>query len=107
MFERRWALSVLDRVVEKSRGEFVQHGRPEHFERLKIYRLANPTCRIPHCPISAQRLLRSTEMRKRIDVPRVGFESMMRNVPAPHSRSSGAKAYPPIENVRLRDSKQE
>lgn len=35
IFERRWALSVLDRVVEKLRNEFVQHGRPEDFERLK------------------------------------------------------------------------
>jgi hypothetical protein len=31
-----------------------------------------------HMPNSAQRLLRSAEMRKRIDVPRVSFESMMR-----------------------------
>jgi RNA polymerase sigma-70 factor (ECF subfamily) len=36
IFERRWALSVLDRVVERLRGEFVHHGRPEHFERLKV-----------------------------------------------------------------------
>ena len=36
IFERRWALSVLDRVVDKLRNEFVQHGRPEHFERLKV-----------------------------------------------------------------------
>src|SRR5512145_3333687 len=39
MFERRWALSVLDRVVERLRSEFVQHGRPEHFERLKVFLL--------------------------------------------------------------------
>jgi len=39
IFERRWALSVLDRVVEKLRVEFVQHGRPEHFERLKVFLL--------------------------------------------------------------------
>jgi RNA polymerase sigma factor (sigma-70 family) len=39
IFERRWALSVLDRVVEKLRNEFIQHGRPEHFERLKIFLL--------------------------------------------------------------------
>jgi RNA polymerase sigma factor (sigma-70 family) len=39
IFERRWALSVLDRVVERLRCEFVQHGRPEHFERLKIFLL--------------------------------------------------------------------
>jgi RNA polymerase sigma factor (sigma-70 family) len=39
IFERRWALSVLDRVVERLRNEFVQHGRPEHFERLKVFLL--------------------------------------------------------------------
>ncbi len=39
IFERRWALSVLDRVVEKLRIEFVQHGRPEHFDRLKVFLL--------------------------------------------------------------------
>ena len=37
IFERRWALSVLDRVVERLRNEFVQHGRPEHFERVKMF----------------------------------------------------------------------
>ena len=39
IFERRWALSVLDRVMEKLREEFVQHGRPEHFELLKVFLL--------------------------------------------------------------------
>jgi RNA polymerase sigma-70 factor (ECF subfamily) len=39
IFERRWALSVLDRVVERLRDEFMQHGRPEHFERLKVFLL--------------------------------------------------------------------
>ena len=41
IFERRWALSVLDRVVEKLRNEFVHHGRPEHFERLKVFLLGH------------------------------------------------------------------
>ena len=39
IFERRWALSVLDRVMERLREEFRQHGRPEHFERLKVFLL--------------------------------------------------------------------
>ena len=39
IFERRWALTLLDRVVEKLREEFVQHGRPEHFDRLKGFLL--------------------------------------------------------------------
>jgi RNA polymerase sigma factor (sigma-70 family) len=39
IFERRWALSLLDLVVEKLRAEFVHHGRPDHFERLKVFLL--------------------------------------------------------------------
>jgi RNA polymerase sigma factor (sigma-70 family) len=39
IFERRWALGLLDRVVERLRNEFVRHGRPEHFERLKVFLL--------------------------------------------------------------------
>ena len=39
IFERRWALSVLDRVVEKLQREFVQHSPPEYFERLKVFLL--------------------------------------------------------------------
>jgi RNA polymerase sigma factor (sigma-70 family) len=41
IFERRWALAVLDRVVERLRNEFVHQGRPEHFERLKVFLLGN------------------------------------------------------------------
>ena len=39
IFERRWALSVIDRVLEKLRDECTRSGRPEHFERLKIFLL--------------------------------------------------------------------
>ena len=39
IFERRWALSVLDRVVDRLRAEFVQHGRVDHFNRLKGFLL--------------------------------------------------------------------
>src|ERR1700674_632158 len=39
IFERRWALSVLDRVVEKLGNEFVHHVGPEHFERVKSFLL--------------------------------------------------------------------
>ena len=41
IFERRWALSVLDRVMEKLRAEFLCYGRPEHFERLKVFLLGH------------------------------------------------------------------
>ena len=39
IFERRWALSMLDRVMEELRKEFTLQGRPEHFERLKVFLL--------------------------------------------------------------------
>ena len=39
IFERRWAVVVLDRVVERLRNEFILHGRSEHFERLKVFLL--------------------------------------------------------------------
>ena len=32
---------MLDRVVGKLRDEFVHHGRPEHFERFKVFLLGN------------------------------------------------------------------
>jgi RNA polymerase sigma factor (sigma-70 family) len=39
IFERRWALSLLDLVIQKLRDEFVHHGRPDHFEQLKVFLL--------------------------------------------------------------------
>jgi RNA polymerase sigma-70 factor (ECF subfamily) len=45
IFDRRWALAVLDRVVERLRIEFVQHSRAEHFERLKVFLLAESGAR--------------------------------------------------------------
>lgn len=39
LFERRWALLLLERVAEKLRTEFLRHGQPEHFERLKVFLL--------------------------------------------------------------------
>jgi len=39
IFERRWALSVLDLVVDKLRDEFVEHGRLDQFNRLEVFLL--------------------------------------------------------------------
>ena len=39
IFERRWALSILERVMERLRDEFVRHDRPENFERMKVFLL--------------------------------------------------------------------
>ena len=39
IFERHWALAVLDRVVERLCDEFVHQGHAEHFDRLKVFLL--------------------------------------------------------------------
>jgi RNA polymerase sigma-70 factor (ECF subfamily) len=39
IYERRWARTLLDRVLKRLRAEFAQHGRLDHFNRLKVYLL--------------------------------------------------------------------
>lgn len=39
IFERRWAFALLDRVLSRLRDDFVQHGRLEHFNQLKVFLL--------------------------------------------------------------------
>jgi RNA polymerase sigma factor (sigma-70 family) len=39
IFERRWALMLLDRTVACLRDEFVQYGRLEDFEKFKVFLL--------------------------------------------------------------------
>ena len=37
LFERRWAVSVLERAMEKLRAEFARAGKTEHFDRLAAF----------------------------------------------------------------------
>jgi RNA polymerase sigma-70 factor (ECF subfamily) len=39
IFERNWAVSLLDQVVSRLRDEFTQHGSPGDFEKLKVFLL--------------------------------------------------------------------
>jgi RNA polymerase sigma-70 factor (ECF subfamily) len=39
IFERGWAVLLLDRVVACLREEFIRHGEPRDFDRLKIFLL--------------------------------------------------------------------
>jgi len=39
IFERNWALSLLDRVVSRLRDEYLQHGTAADFERIKVFLL--------------------------------------------------------------------
>jgi DNA-directed RNA polymerase specialized sigma24 family protein len=39
IFERNWAVSLLDRVVSRLKDEYIQHGGPGDFEKLKVFLL--------------------------------------------------------------------
>src|SRR4029078_7596540 len=50
--ERRWALSVLDRVIDRLRTEFAEHGRLDHFNRLKVFLLDHGET--PYAPLARE-----------------------------------------------------
>lgn len=39
IFERRWALTVINHVIERLRSEFEQQGRADYFDRVKVFLL--------------------------------------------------------------------
>jgi RNA polymerase sigma-70 factor (ECF subfamily) len=41
LFERRWAISLLERVLERLEGEFVAAGKGAAFERLRDFLLGD------------------------------------------------------------------
>ena len=57
IYERRWARALLDRVLDRLRGEFVRHGRLDHFNRLKLYLLGQQD--VPYAELARQ--LETTE----------------------------------------------
>ena len=50
IFERRWAVVLLDRVVSCLREEFVQHGNVADFEKLKVFLLGQ--AEIPYAELA-------------------------------------------------------
>ena len=67
IFERRWALAVLDRVLDKLRNEFVRHGHQEHFEQLKACLLGRSD--VPYAALARE--LRTSEGALKVAVHRL------------------------------------
>jgi len=42
LFDRQWAITAMDQVLSQLRSEFVQGGREEQFERLKVFLSGRP-----------------------------------------------------------------
>jgi RNA polymerase sigma-70 factor (ECF subfamily) len=52
IFERNWAVSLLDRVVLRLRDEFTQHGAPGDFEKLKVFLLGQSE--VPYAELAVE-----------------------------------------------------
>jgi RNA polymerase sigma factor (sigma-70 family) len=52
IFERRCALAMLDRVIDRLRTEFVQHGRQDQFDRFKVFLLEKGD--MPYAALAAE-----------------------------------------------------
>jgi RNA polymerase sigma-70 factor (ECF subfamily) len=52
IFERQWALTVLDRVISRLHEEFEQNGKGPQFERMKPL-LAGDETRIPYAELAS------------------------------------------------------
>src|SRR6266852_715686 len=52
IFERRWAVMLLDRAVSRLRDEFTQHGSVDDFEKLKIFLLGQ--AEVPYAELARE-----------------------------------------------------
>jgi RNA polymerase sigma-70 factor (ECF subfamily) len=67
IFERGWAVMLLDRVVAGLRDEFMQHGNPCDFDKLKIFILGQ--AEVPYADLA--RDLGTTEGALRVSIYRL------------------------------------
>ncbi len=67
LYERRWARMLLDRVIGRLRDEFTAHGRPEHFNKLKI--CLQGDSEVPYAELAHQ--LKTTESALKVGIHRL------------------------------------
>jgi RNA polymerase sigma-70 factor (ECF subfamily) len=52
IFERNWAVSLLDCVVSRLKDEYTQYGNPEDFEKLKVFLLGQSE--VPYAQLASE-----------------------------------------------------
>jgi RNA polymerase sigma-70 factor (ECF subfamily) len=67
IFERSWALALLERVLARLRNEFVEGAEPAHFERLKDYLLGHAD--VPYAELARE--LHTTEGALKVAIHRL------------------------------------
>jgi len=67
IFERGWALMLLDRAVSRLREEFTEHGSPADFEKLKVFLLGQGE--VPYADLARE--MGTTEGRLKVAIHRL------------------------------------
>lgn len=75
IFERRWALTLLEQVLERMRREFAAAGRESFFEELKI---ALTGGKIPYAEIAAKLNLNEGAVRVAVHRLRLRYRDLLR-----------------------------
>jgi RNA polymerase sigma-70 factor (ECF subfamily) len=68
IFERQWALTVIEQAVTRLRGRYVRAGKEDHFEALKIF-LSGEKRPVPYAEIAGK--LDMTELAVKVSVHRL------------------------------------
>jgi RNA polymerase sigma factor (sigma-70 family) len=76
IYERRWARTLLNRVLKGLRDEFEQYGRVEHFNRLKVYLLDQGE--VPYKELASQLDSSEGALRVRIHRLRKRYRDLLR-----------------------------
>src|SRR5215510_4130001 len=77
LFERRWALTVIDLVLKRLEGEFIDSGRSQLFDRIKLF-LSGTEDKVTYGQIAAQLQMSEGAVKVAVHRLRRRFRELMR-----------------------------
>ena len=88
VFERRWALALLNRVLLRLQEEYAQHGKADEFDQLKTF-LPGKVAPLPYAEVASR--LRISEGALKVSVHRLRkrYREVVREEVGDHRRASG------------------
>jgi RNA polymerase sigma factor (sigma-70 family) len=78
LFERQWALTLLDAVLKRLREEFAQKGREHVFERLKVY-LSGETGGVGYDQVASELDMTKTAVKVTVHRLRRRYQQLLRD----------------------------
>ncbi|HZU38733.1 MAG TPA: hypothetical protein VFA18_22590, partial [Gemmataceae bacterium] len=88
LFERRWALTLLDRVLDRLRDEFCARGKGEQFEWLRMYLVGDRN--VPaHAQVARELRMTAGAIKVQIHRLRQRYRELLREEIAPTVEDPG------------------